>query len=180
MNKFIFKNLTKFFITIIIFIDALIFVKTSNNNKELLYNKVFDKNISFASVNKTAKKYLGNILPIDDIVPSVAPVFNEKITYQEVSKYKDGIKLTVDYEYAIPAIESGLVVYVGTKKGYGKTVIVEQENEIEMWYGNLATENVELYDYVDKGNNIGISNDESLFLICKKDGEFIDCKEYIE
>ena len=144
---------------------------------------IFDKNFSFAKVNEVYTKYLGSALPFKDVKifkEETKTTFEEKLNYNEANKYLDGVKLTVEKNYLVPIQESGLVVFIGEKEGYGNIVIVQQVDGVDMWYGNLNTENVELYDYIDKGSNIGISDDESLFLVCKKAGEFIDCEEYLQ
>ena len=40
--------------------------------------------------------------------------------------YKDGVKLETDEGYLIPALESGIVVYMGDKEDYGYTVIMNK------------------------------------------------------
>ncbi len=46
--------------------------------------------------------------------------------------------------------ESGIVVYIGEKENYKQTVIVQQMNGVDVWYGNIKQANVKLYDYVEK------------------------------
>ena len=79
---------------------------------------------------------------------------------------------------SINLIDSGIVVYVGEKEGYGNTVIVQQSNGIDVWYGNVDNVDVNLYDYLIKNTIIGTSKD-SLYLVFQKNGEYLDYKNYI-
>jgi len=78
----------------------------------------------------------------------------------------------------IPALDDGIVIFVGEKEGYGKTVIVQQESGIDVWYSNIKEINVKVYDYIKKGELIG-SVDNNLYLVFIKNGEVIDYKKYI-
>ena len=71
--------------------------------------------------------HFGDILPFQNIVKdNTKLVFNENLVYEDASVYKDGVKLKVDSNYLVPIIESGIVVFIGEKDDYGKTVIIEQ------------------------------------------------------
>ena len=84
------------------------------------------------------------------------------------------MKLTVSKEYLVPVIDSGMVVFIGDKEKYGKTVIVQQVNGIDVWYSSLENVSVQLYDYVEKGDLLGDVKDTSLILVFKKDGKVLD------
>ena len=79
----------------------------------------------------------------------------------------------------VPVLESGIVVYIGEKKDYGNTVIIQQVDGVDAWYSNVDT-NISLYDYVEKGTLLGNSKDNNLYLYFQKNGEFIDYKDYIK
>ena len=81
-------------------------------------------------------------------------------------------------DYLVPALDSGIVIFLGDKEGYGKTVIIQQENGIDVWYSNLKEINLQLYDYIKDGSLIG-SVDEKLYLVFIKDGEILDYQKYI-
>ena len=106
-------------------------------------------------------------------------VFNEKFVYKDISIYKNGYKLEVDNDYYIPLIESGVVVFVGENKDYGKTVIIEQVDGVCVTYGNLSNLNVNLYDYVSKGEFLGSSNGSYLYLVFEKDGKYLKYNDFI-
>ena len=105
------------------------------------------------------------------------PVFNEQLTYKEIEEYKDGVKLKLDSKI-VPINESGIVVYIGEKEGYGNTIIVQRVDGIDEWYGGIVNENVKLYDYVKKGSILGEVEDY-LYLIYKKDGNILNYEEFI-
>lgn len=90
----------------------------------------------------------------------------------------DGVSLKVSSDYLVPVINGGLVVFVGEKEGYGKVIIIEQEDGIDCWYGNLDNVNVNLYDYVEKGSLLG-SVSEELYLVFKNKGEIVSYEKYI-
>ena len=91
----------------------------------------------------------------------------------------DGVKLTVSDKYLVPNQLSGLVVFIGKKDGYGNTIIIQQANGIDLWYGNIDVTNVKLYEYVEEGTLIGTTKDNILYLVYKKDGKVIDYQKYI-
>ena len=101
------------------------------------------------------------------------------LEYQKDEKYKDGVKLTLDSDYLIPATSSGLIVFAGEKEGYGNTIILQRPDNVEIWYSNLDTTSVSLYDYVKAGATIGAAKDNTLYMVFTKDGEYLDYKEYI-
>ena len=171
------KWLFKISILVIITLITLIAIESNNKIKNYVYDYVYNDNISFAYINKIYKKYFGN----NDLLESklnIKPVFNEKLTYDSKEKYKDGLKLVVSDNYLVPNLEEGLVIFTGTKDGYGKVVIVSQVDGIDVWYGNIDNINVKLYDYIDKNSLIGNCNNE-LYLVFKKDGKILNYEDKI-
>ena len=185
-NKYEFKALTKylskFLITVIITISTLIILKANPKLKPSFYEKVYEDNISFAKINTLYEKYFGSTLPFKNylnFLEPTEPVFNEKLIYTESNEYLDGVKITVGENYLIPCIETGLVVFVGEKEDYGNTVVIEQQDGTTVWYSNLKSISVKLYDYVKTGSFIGENKDNFMYLVFKKEGNVIDYKNYI-
>ena len=173
MLKWLFKTSIVVVITLII----LISIKTNNKIKNYIYDHVYNDSISFAYINKVYKKYFGN----NDLLESkitTKPVFNEKLIYDSKEKYKDGLKIVVNDNYLVPSLEEGLVIFTGTKDGYGNVVIISQVDGVDVWYGNLNNINVKLYDYINKGSLIGNCNDY-LYLVFKKDGKILNYEDKI-
>ena len=181
--KYIRSIIYKSLITIVLVLTILILTKSSDKFKAIIKQNVYDKNFSFAKVNDVYTKYLGSALPFKDIKifkEETKATFEEKLNYTESSKYLNGVKLTVEQNYLVPIQESGLVVFAGVKEGYGNIVIIQQVDGVDMWYCNLGSVNVNLYDYVEKGTLLGEVKDTTLYLVYQKDGKNVDYKEYIE
>lgn len=179
-NSWIFKYLNKLFITVILMLITLIMIKKDQNFKSLFYKHVFDTNISFATLNKLYNDYFGSPLPFQNLFKDkIKPVFNEKISYKDASKYKDGVKLTVDKNYLVPILETGIVIFIGEKEEYGKTAIIQQINGIDVWYSNIENLSISLYDFVEKGTLLGEVKDDYLYLVFSKEGKFLDYQDYI-
>ncbi|MDD2391690.1 MAG: M23 family metallopeptidase [Bacilli bacterium] len=164
--------LIKVFVTIILFLLTIIVLKNNDYLKKGFYNYIYEDNISFAMINKTYKKYFGNIFPLKEM--ETEKVFSEKLVYSNKSQYKEGLKLEVENNYLVSNQENGLVIFIGNKEGYGNTLIVQQTDGVDVWYGNLKEINVNLYDYVEKGNLLGMTEDNKLYLVYKKDGAVLD------
>ena len=182
-NKYLKSFIYKLLITTTLVLAVLILTKSSDKFKAIIKQNVYDKNFSFAKVNDIYTKYLGSALPFKDLKifkEEVTPTFDEKLKYTEANKYNDGVKLTVEKNYLVPIQESGLVVFLGEKDGYGNIVIIQQVDGVDMWYGNIENINVNLYDYVEKGSLLGETKDNSLYLVYQKDGKYLDYKEYIK
>lgn len=178
-NKKVYLFATKVLICLIIFISLLIVIKIKPELKDKIYEVVYENNFSFSYVNNMYKKYFGNILPFENIAPTEEKVFDEKLEYEESSLYKDGVLLNVNTNYLVPVIESGIVVFIGDKENYGKTIIIQQINGIDVWYGNVSIGDIKMYDYVEKGSLLGEVLDNKLYLVFQKEGKFLDYKDYI-
>lgn len=170
--------LNKLLISIIIFLIALISVKKTPTLKPVLKDKIYEDSFKFITIKNFYEKYFGNFLSTT-ISKETTPVFNEKISYQKINKYKDGVELIVNENYLVPVIESGIVVYIGEKEDYGYTIIVEQVNGIDVSYSNINPIDIKIYDYVEKGSLLGESKSKNLYLVFQKNGEYLDYKKYI-
>ena len=181
-NGFVlYRYLCKVFFVIFLTLLVLIFIKKDPQFKTDFYKFVYNSHFSFATFNDVYEKYMGNPLPFKDLlVQGTEPVFNEQLVYKETNIYKDGVELKVDKNYMVPALDSGIVVFIGDKEDYKDTVIVQQANGIDVWYSNVAVNNLKLYDYIEKGNLIGEVKTDSLYMVFKKDGKVLDYKDYIQ
>ena len=171
-------NLTiRTLIVIIILISLSIIYKNENILKDKISNYFFEENISFTKINKLYDKYLGGLLPIQNDNNTVE-VFNEKLNYNSSSIYYDGVKLLVSENYLVPSLEEGMVVFMGDKENYGRTIIIENLDGIDFWYGNITNSSLKLYDYVEKGSLVGEVNN-NLYMVFSKNGQYLDYEEYI-
>lgn len=165
-------------IILAIFFSLAIACKYNNNFKHIITNYAFTDGISFTKIKKVYNKYLGGILPIKKEI-NTQKVFNEKISYDNLSLYCDGVNLTVSESYLVPALTEGMVVFIGNKENYNNTVIIEDLNGIHIWYGNITSTSLKLYDYVEKGTYIGEVNN-SLYMVFSKDNKYLNYEEYLK
>lgn len=180
VNKF-FKFISKIMVLSCITLIALIVLKANPKYQKVFYQYVFEQNITFSKINKWYESKFGSAIPFSNFIKdNIDPVFNEKLEYKEANKFEDGVKLTVNDNYLIPVLESGLVVFIGDKDNYKNTIIIQQVNGIDVWYSNINNSNLKLYDYVEKGTLIGETINNELFLVFKKDGKAIDYQKYIK
>ena len=165
---------------IVIFLVLAILSKSSVEFKNYIYKNIYTDNISFAKIKKMYTKYLGGVLPLKKISNDTYPVFKEKLEYNDLSKYLDGVKLEVGNNYLVPVINSGLVLYIGQKDGYNNTVIIEGEDGVDIWYGNMANVSLKLYDYVEAGTLLGEVDNNMLYLVYSEDNKFLNVEDYLQ
>lgn len=176
LRNLILRSLT----VITIFLLLAIISKSNQTYKNIIITNLYEKNLSFAKIKNIYNKYLGGIVPLEKVTQEIIPVFNEQLEYTDDSIYYDGVKLEVLDKYLVPILEEGMVVYIGEKENYGNVVIIEGSNGIDIWYGNMASTTVELYDYVEKNKYLGQTKDNYLYLIYSKDGQFLNYKEFLK
>lgn len=179
LKKTIKNTITKTLITIIIFLIGMILVKQNPKNKILIQENIYENSLKFTKAKQLYEKYFGSIFSIDNLIYEDVPVFNEQITYTEKHAYKDGVALTVQSKYMVPSLESGIVVYIGEKENYGQTIIIEQTNGIDVFYSNITTTNINLYDYIEKGDYVGETLSDKLYLVFQKNGVVLNYNDYI-
>lgn len=176
LRSLILRTLT----VIVLFLILAILSKSNKTYKDLIVTNIYEKNISFTKVKNLYNKYLGGIIPLEKVTPNVTPVFNESLEYTNESIHYDGVKLEVTNNYLVPIIKEGMVIYIGEKENYGNVIIIEGIDGIEIWYGNIESTTVKLYDYVESGNYLGTTKDNYLYLAYSKEGQFLDYKEYLK
>ncbi len=177
-NLFI-SILSKLLVCFILVMLCLILMKKNDKFNKFMNDNVFKDYISFAYLNNLYNKYFGKILPSYKTEDTEA-VFSEKLEYKDSSIYHDGYKLSVTNKYLVPIIESGIVVYSGDMDNYGKVIIIEGIDGVDIWYGNLDNVSVKLYDYVTKGSYLGDTLDDSLYLVFEKNQEYLKIDEYLK
>lgn len=176
----LYKFIIRLFICILIVLGALIFLKYDKNGKQIIYKYLYENNINFATINNWYQEHFGDILPFQNTVKEKTKlVFNENLVYKDASIYKNGVKLNVEDNYLVPIIESGIVVFIGNKDDYGKTVIIEQIDGVNVWYGNIDNINVSLYDYVSKGELLAEAS-KSFYMAFQKNGKFLKYQDYLK
>lgn len=176
LRSLILRTLT----VVVLFLVLAILSKSNKTYKDTIATNLYEKNFSFVKIKNIYNKYLGGIFPLDKVSNETTQVFNEKLEYTNDTIYYDGVKLEVIDNYLVPVIEEGMVVYIGEKENYGTVIIIEGVNGIDIWYGNMETTSIELYDYVEEGTYLGTTKDNNLYLVYSEDGKFLDYKEHLK
>ncbi len=169
------KYLTRFMLAIIFFLVSIIFTNISDKNLLLYKEYVLTESLPFTKIKGWYEDLFGEVLPKDD---NTMTVFDGKIIYKEISDYADGERLTISSHSLVNSLASGVVVFAGEKDNYGNTIIIQGIDGADIWYGNLENVSVNLYDYVEEGTVIGETADEYLYLVIKKDNEYIKYEDY--
>lgn len=100
----------------------------------------------------------------------------------------NGQRIAIETEPSahVTAMNEGWVRFIGTKEGFGKTVIIQHGDKSETWYGNLSSIDVSLYEFVEKGSNLGKTSDGGdglkgmFYFAIKKGDDFIDPIQVIQ
>lgn len=164
--------------TMICFVFVLLVLAISlmsETGRSYIKKYLLETNFEFSKINTLYNKYIGKLTDENAEVVSG----NQLLEYTSKEKYNDGVKLTVSENYNVNLLESGIVVYIGEKEGYGNTIIVQQSNGIDAWYGNIENVDVKIYDYIEKGTIIGNAN-KTLYLVFQKNGEILNYEDYIK
>ncbi len=173
-NRYIRGLFNRILITTILVLSTLIITNFSISSRKFVVKYLFQTDFKFSTINTFFNKYLF------DIKEKTKPVNTEDtLDFSNAEEYKDGISINLTKGTTINLIESGIVVFIGEKENYNNTVIIQQSNGIDAWYGNIGNTDINLYDYVEKGNIIGTSEDK-LYLVFQKNGEFLNYKEAIK
>lgn len=168
--------ITKILLSIIFFLVCIIYTKIDVTNKKNFEKIFLNDSISFVKVNNFYQKYFGNIIPMPDVTKE-SLVFSEQSNIKTKEKYLNGEMLSLDNSN-VNALESGIVVFIGEKEGYNNTIIVQGNDGVDIWYGNILNTNLNLYDYVKKNDIMAQVNDNILYLVFMKDNDFIKYEEY--
>lgn len=179
LHKFLFSVFIKTLIVVVIFLGSLIYIKQSNENKETFKKIVYNNSLSFAKIYNLYNKYLGDVIPFKNTYKdNTMVVSNEKITYSNISKENNGFVLDVSSEYAFSALKGGIVVEKKKNDTYGNMIKIQDKEGLNITYGMASEINVELYDYVEKGELLGKAN-KKLYLIFEKDGKYLSYEKYL-
>ncbi len=179
LKKGIRSFINRTLIVTVLFLMSLILIRSNTNFKNGIIKYVYEDHFKFTKLKSVYEKYFGKILSVDKVAPKEEAVFSEKLEYKKSNVYKDGVLLTVNSNYLVPTLESGIVVFMGEKKEYGTTVIIEQVDGVDVWYSNIKSNDIKMYDYIEKGSLIGETNGEKLYMVFQKDGAYLDYKKYL-
>lgn len=178
--KQLYRFLIKTMLCLILFLILGILCKKDIEYKEIIQKNLYQESFSFSTFKSFYNRYLGGIFPIEGLFSvQTVSVFNEKLQYQEAIAYEEGVQLKVGSNYLVPSMSSGVVVYLGEKDKYQNVVMIENEEGIDIWYGNLCNPVVSLYDMVSVGTYLGESCQEYIYLVYSKGAEYLDYQDYL-
>ena len=164
--------LTRLLLSIILILGSLIATNLSMKVKNYYIGDILNKNINFNSINKLYKKFISQSKEEE----VVANVINDVNDYEKVN---NSFKFKVGVEYPISLLRSGIIVYIGDKDDLGKTVIVQGNDGIDIWYSNIDVTEYSLYDYVKEGSILGVNKDDYYMITIMKDGKSLEYSEYM-
>lgn len=177
--NWLYKEGGKLLICSIVFLFIGIAAKGSKKYADIIYNELYVRNINFASVRKFYNQYLGGVLSLS-MLEGIESVFNEELKYNSKKEYEDGVELEVGTSYLVPNIVDGIVVFVGKKDKYQSVVMVEDRNGIDLWYGNVCSTSLKLYDNIKAGDYVGEVCDNKLYLVVSKGNTFLNFDSYYD
>lgn len=172
-----YKFVNKLLVLGILFVGVLIAVKVNPTAASWVKTHVYMDNFSFAQIENWYNKYIGGIFSSND--DEVTQVFSGTIPYTSLEPYYDGVRLKVSSGSVVESLLSGIIVSIGETEHYGNTIVVEQVDGVSVWYGNVDVSDVKLYDYVEKGQILGMSRSEELYLVLMKDGAYLNYQDYV-
>lgn len=178
-SKYISNLFTRTLVAVIVVLISAIYVNASDKNLKSFKENLFEKSLSFNKVSSAYNKVFGNVMPLELDKGTTKSVFNEGISYSDITKYENGYKLTLTNNM-VTSLYDGIVVFIGEKEGFGNTIIVQGSNGVDIWYGNVTNVGVSLYDYIDKDTMLGESVDSNLYLVFNKENQFLGYEEYLK
>ncbi len=164
---------SKLLLAVIFVLGSLVLTNFSSDFKSKYTKEVLERNMDFSSLNKFYNKYIGKDKKEEEVL--VANVSNSN-SYEKVG---DSVKFTVSREQPINTIEGGIIVFIGEKDDLGKTIIIQGNDGVDIWYSNIDITEYSLYDYVSKGDVLGVSISDNYLVTIKKDDKVLDYEEYI-
>ncbi len=180
MNKkernYVSNLFTRILISIILILGCAIFVNMKDENLLYFKNKLFNETIPFAKINDLYTQYFGKIDP--EMTQETTSVFQDMSKFVSIDAMDNSYKAKMN-DNQISFLESGIVVFVGEKDGLGQTVIVQGIDGVDIWYSNLISNNITLYDYVEKDSILGEVNNNEIYLTFMSDGKYIGYENYI-
>lgn len=172
------KLFTKILLSIILVLGCTIYVKLSPDNMAWFKENIFESNLTFTKINNWYHEVFGSVLPSVTEQQDLTASSN----IQNVSRepYLDGYKMSSIKNSPVTSIQSGLLVFMGEKEGYGNTFIIQGVDGVDVWYGGIVDTDFKLYDYVEKDSILGNTTEDYYYLVFKEDNEFLTYEDYIQ
>lgn len=195
---FVFKILG----SICLFLIIAILFKNENptfSQARNLVQNTMETDFQFATVSNWYEKQFGKplaLLPfMEDKTKNITDSDGNETQYalpasgriiEDFAHNGQGIVIETGKDATVQALNEGIVRFAGVKEGFGKTVIIQHTDNTETWYGNLATIDVTLWTFIEKGTKLGLATSSSdgmkssFNLAVKKENDFIDPIQVIQ
>jgi stage IV sporulation protein FA len=186
---FIFKILASACLVLIV---AIVFRSETDRVEPVkdFVKNTMETEFQFAAVSNWYEDQFGKplaLLPVKETVNTDESQFGTQYALPASGRILEdfgdnGQKITIETgkDAPVEAMNEGLVTFVGTKEGFGNTVIIQHSDKSDTWYGNLADFDVNVYQYIDKGASVGkasaVEGEEkgTFYFAIKKGDDFID------
>lgn len=94
--------------------------------------------------------------------------------YESIQPFDEGAIISYSQPIAIEAEKSGLVIFTGITRKTGKTMTVLYDDGDEVTYGFVGSFAKLPYTSVRRGDTLALLDEETMFLMVKRDGEHLD------
>ena len=171
LKKSVRKGFSHLLLTIIFFLGGMISVRLHPEVKDILRTEIYEKSISYVKGREYYRKYFGNLFP-KKTKDEYQAVLGEKVL-KNTSYEEDGfVHLDNSLGSAVVSFENGVIIYLDSDK-----LMIEQVDGVISSYYGIHCDEYKLYDYVDKGDILGVAKDEVLVRF-EKNGEKVDYQKY--
>ncbi len=167
------KWLSRLLLSVIFLLICLICFNYSDNFKHIFNNKVFNNDIKFSDYRNVFNVFMGK-------KDKEITTFNEYLNYISKEKIDDYYRLDLGDTQFVNVLKPGIIVFIGDKDNMKNVVIVQGNDGIDLWYGNVTNLNYSLYDYVSCGDILGDTIDNNLYLKILSNGRMLTYEEYIK
>lgn len=193
---FMFKVL---FSAVLVLVSAIIFKNGSPmfDQAKSVINYSLEEEFQFATVSKWYRDQFGEPLALFNTKTESSEEETENKTQMAqlavpasgkvLESFKDngqGIMVETNRP-SVEAMNEGIIIEAGEKEATGLTIVLQHADGTKSWYGNLDKIDVALYDFVEKGKELGkikLSDKQkgTYYFAIKKGDAFIDPIQVIQ
>lgn len=147
-------------------------------------SEALTENFQFAKANAWYQGKFGSplaVLPAKEKIaaleePDALPVAG--IISESFEANGKGVKISADKPSNVNAMKEGIVVYAGTDRQTGRTIVVQHEDGSKSKYGNLSKLDVHLYQYVAQNQKIAkfapTEKSQSVYYSIERNKQYVD------
>lgn len=163
------KSVKKILWTIILVLIGMIITKHNPELKSTIKECLYEKSLPMMQLKNKYNTYFAW-----ENKEETKSVMTEKIQSKKEEKTDTGVKLTIQKGQLIPILESGMIILVD-----GNTIIIEQIDGVTATYQNIDMNKYKLYDYLEKGEYLGVAAQEDVYISFSKEGNYYDYQNYL-